>query len=228
VAALVVGGALLLSREDDPTPASDGARSTGITSTTRSTTVTSTSTTAPSSSIAPPPPPTDSFRVARGGRAVVGTGGTLFTYTVVVAEGVRDDPAGSAAAVDATLADPRSWIGAADVRLQRVGAGASPAFHVRLATPDTVDAHCAPLKTAGIYSCRNGADVMLNSQRWLAGATPAQMTLADYRDYMVNHEVGHALGHGHESCPGAGDVAPVMLQQTKGLQGCRPNPYPYP
>ena len=51
---------------------------------------------------------------------------------------------------------------------------------------------------------------------------------ATYRHMVVNHETGHWLGHGHLGCAGRGRPAPVMMQQSKGLAGCRHNPWPLP
>jgi len=170
---------------------------------------------------------TDQFSVAPGTGTTVGQG-ELWTYTVEVEVGIPVDPVDLAALVDSVLADPRGWTAAGDVRLQRVGGDEEPSFRVRLATPATTDAHCAPLDTYGELSCRNGADVMLNLRRWVEGAAPSEMGLAEYRKYMVSHEVGHALGRDHAECPAPGQIAPVMLQQTLGLDGCRPNPWPFP
>lgn len=171
--------------------------------------------------------PTDRFTAAAGTGPVVGTG-TPFTYTVEVEDGVPVDPAAFADQVEAILSDPRGWTAAGDVALQRVGPDQPPAFRVRLATPATTDVRCAPLPTNGLFSCRNGEDVMINLLRWAEGAAPSGLPLEDYRRYLISHEVGHALGHEHVACPGPGQVAPVMLQQTKGLRGCSPNPWPFP
>ncbi|MEP7333809.1 MAG: DUF3152 domain-containing protein, partial [Terracoccus sp.] len=50
--------------------------------------------------------------------------------------------------------------------------------------------------------------------------------VASYRIYLVNHEVGHGIGHGHLQCAGKGTPAPVMMQQTYGLDGCTAWPWP--
>lgn len=79
------------------------------------------------------------------------------------------------------------------------------------------------------YSCAVGNYVIINQDRW-QGATPswnnAGGSLRDYRHMVVNHEVGHWLGHGHANCPGAGQPAAVMQQQSINLQGCSFNPWP--
>jgi hypothetical protein len=167
------------------------------------------------------------FDVAPGTGAVTG-GGDLSTYAVEVEQGIPVDLVAFAGLVERVLGDPRGWTAAGDVALQRIGPEAEPTFRVRLATPATTDAHCAPLDTYGELSCRNGAEVMVNLRRWVEGAPASRLSLARYRAYVISHEVGHALGHDHVDCPGAGQVAPVMLQQTLGLGGCTPNPWPFP
>jgi len=230
-AAAVIAAVWAVTRADDDEPAAGPVPSSSTTSTTSpeptdppTTAPTTTSSTAVDAAVINP---SDRFSTAPGGSAVVGSG-PLRTYVVEVEDGIPIDPADFAAAVDATLADPRGWTSPGDVSLQRVGPDGSPSFRVRLATPATVDAHCRPLDTAGIYSCRQGADVMINLMRWSEGAAESHLLLDDYRHYVISHEVGHALGHGHVGCPAQGAVAPVMMQQTKGLNGCAPNPWPYP
>lgn len=164
--------------------------------------------------------------VVPGGSALTGNG-PLTTYVVEVEGGLGVDPRAFARAVDSTLADPRSWTAAGRRSLQRV-AGGDATFRVALASPETTDRLCAPLRTVGRYSCANGDRAVLNAARWLTGTRSYDRQLEAYRAYLVNHEVGHTLGFGHVQCPGPGKPAPLMLQQTISLDGCAANPWPYP
>jgi len=170
---------------------------------------------------------TGEYVSAVGGTDRYGSG-TLKTYAVQVEIGTGQGAPDFAAAVDVTLANPASWTGQGRWSLQRVAIDKAD-FVIRLATPATVDKVCATvgLDTRGYVSCRAGNFVMINLDRWLTAIPDYQGNVALYRQYVINHEVGHQLGYNHQACPGAGRLAPVMQQQTFGLDGCRANGLPY-
>nr|WP_245646308.1 DUF3152 domain-containing protein [Nocardiopsis trehalosi] len=166
------------------------------------------------------------LRVVDGSGATVGDG-PEHTYLVEVEDGLPGDPEDFAAAVEQILGDERGWTGGDDVALRRVDSGPAD-IRVALAAPATVDAMCAPLRTNGYVSCTQNGRAIINQNRWVSGVEHFDGDLETYRTYVVNHEVGHALGHGHVGCPGAGEPAPVMQQQTFGLDGCAPNGWVHP
>lgn len=136
------------------------------------------------------------------------------------------DPEQAAREIAAILQDQRSWSSQRQVHFDFVGGGLSHDLVIRILTPGTTDERCRPLDTKGEVSCFNGRSVNLNGVRWETGVPHFDGDVTGYRAYLVNHEVGHYLGLGHVDCPGPGQVAPIMMQQTKGLDGCTPNPWP--
>src|SRR5690625_243153 len=151
----------------------------------------------------------------------------VITVRVEVETGLGVDGSEFARQVITTLNDPRGWGHDGSVVFERTAEAAD--FDVVLASPETTDELCVPLATEGEVSCAIDGRAILNAERWAQGAEPfleAGGTVFEYRRYLVNHEVGHLLGHGHEPCPEPGATAPVMLQQTLWLHGCVPNGWP--
>lgn len=152
--------------------------------------------------------------------------------------------------VDATLSDPRGWTNDPRFRFEHVSVNDNPSLKIRLTSLDTTAELCG-VQIGTETSCRTritGEDtVLLNESRWVRGAVPFQGDLGGYRQYLINHEVGHAVGFAeHVPCPEPNALAPVMMQQTLSMNNaqlhqmspednypdnpdtCRPNPWPYP
>ena len=152
--------------------------------------------------------------------------GEVRTVRVEVERGLPVDGARFAGFVLATLNDDRSWGHDGAMTFARTD-GDAPIVVV-LASPETSAELCGDLRTHGMLSCRNGPRAVLTFHRWVNATDEYADNVTGYRQYVVNHEVGHALGYGHERCPGPGQPAPVMQQQTLGLKGCAQNSWPYP
>jgi hypothetical protein len=170
--------------------------------------------------------PSGEFDVVGGSSHFAGSG-RLIRFRVEVERGLAFDGACFARAVEWVLRDARSWVGGGRYTFERVSDD-SHGLRIILASPDTVDALCRPLRTGGKFSCKTVNRVVLNAWRWVDGAASFSGDIVNYRRYLVNHEVGHFLGKRHASCLDRGGPAPVMMQQTKSAGDCLPNGWPYP
>ncbi|MFI8518644.1 DUF3152 domain-containing protein [Streptomyces sp. NPDC085481] len=163
--------------------------------------------------------------------------GRKIRYRVDVEKGLGLDGALFAQAVQKTLNDERSWAGKGEMTFERISSG-DPEFVVTLASPGTTGTWCAKSgldTTVDNVSCDSASTqrVMINAFRWAQGSvTFGAKAMYAYRQMLINHEVGHRLGHSHVSCGTPGALAPVMQQQTKSLDidgiKCRPNPWVHP
>lgn len=151
--------------------------------------------------------------------------GELVRVRVEVEEGLPVDGLLFAETVMAILNDERGWGAEGTLTFARVDGDAD--LRVVLASPTKVDDMCAPLHTEGETSCARNGHAAVNYTRWVE-ATEEFTSRTQYRQYVINHEVGHLLGKQHVSCPGAGELAPVMQQQTIRVAPCEPNGWPYP
>ncbi|WP_153504971.1 DUF3152 domain-containing protein [Cumulibacter manganitolerans] len=166
------------------------------------------------------------LHVVPGQSGMLGTGGPVTTFDVEVEGGLGLDGVHFAQYVEQVLGDPRSWGAGGRLSFQRVDRDAD--LHVALVSPDHVEGLCPGYGTNGYTSCRYQDRAVINLARWSVGVGFYAGRLDEYREYVINHEVGHYLGHGHAECPAAARKAPVMMQQTLDVGACTTNSWPYP
>lgn len=201
----------------------------------------------------------ETWRVVPGTTPQVGKGATkVFRYTVEVEDGLDPTMYGGddafAQMVDLTLDNPKGWTHEPEFAFVRIDGTSSekPDFRVSLVSPMTVRVGCGyefPLETScfnPLYGPDEESRVFINEARWVRGAVPFEGDVGSYRQYLINHEVGHAIGYlHHDACEQQGALAPVMMQQTFSTANddaskfdpgqvkadgktCRFNPWPFP
>lgn len=176
-------------------------------------------------------------------------------FVVEVEDGVDTAASGGddalAAMIDATLSNPKGWTNDPAFRFEHVAPDDNPDMRIQLTSVGTTRDVCGGEDLAMETSCHIRLDdvsrVVINESRWVRGASAFNGDLGSYRQYLVNHEVGHGLGFAaHEACGGDGELAPIMMQQTLSLSNselhslnpdevypdepttCLYNPWPYP
>lgn len=247
VAALVLTGLLgsaAFFLSDGRSEAESGARQTrGAVPVTSSSSTpptpppTPTSTPTPTPTVKPTPTKIDvpatgsgSFVTAQASGEKVGRGPRPLRYVVKVEAGLDISPDQAATEIADILAAPRGWSRNPAFAFQLVGAGQPHDLTFRIATAGTADALCwegIHQDTQGEYNCEVPGGVVVNLKRWVEGSPMFDGPIHDYRALIINHEMGHFLQYTHSTCAGKGQLAPVMMQQIKGLHGCVANAWPY-
>lgn len=175
-------------------------------------------------------------------------------YAIEIENGVDTSAYGGddafAKVVDATLADPRGWIEDERYKFVHVSSEDNPDTTFQLTSVGTTAELCGSqidMETSCHTGITGKSTVIINESRWVRGAHPFEGDVGNYRQYLVNHEFGHAIGYSeHQPCTHNGGLAPVMMQQTLSLSNrelkqlspdevypdnsdvCEPNPWPYP
>jgi hypothetical protein len=127
-----------------------------------------------------------------------------------------------------TYNDTRGWNDGGRIAFEHVTSGCQ--YTVWMTAPDQMTTFGAICDN--YYNCQVGTNVIRNYDRWTTSTPPWEGTgksLNDYRTLMINHETGHRLGFADDpTCPGSGQPAPVMMQQSIDLKGCVFNIWPRP
>jgi hypothetical protein len=169
----------------------------------------------------------------------------LNIYYTIESEGdIEGDMDEFARNAHVTLNDPRGWSLGGRIKFINYSSPWDPfsipppekrQLRIILASPDVVKGIPG---CSGYLSCQFENCVYINDHRWCYGSPNrpglTDNPLAEYRQYVLNHEVGHWFGLEHvilECSPNNASspnptIAPVMKQQSRGLHNCIPTTWP--
>lgn len=153
---------------------------------------------------------------------------TVRTYCVAARGVSTDNLADLQGKLALTYADLRGWNAGGALAFKHVASGCS--YTVWLTAPALMTSFGAICDD--FYNCQVGTNVIVNNDRWLHATEPWLKTGQDLETYkllIINHETGHRIGfRDNNVCSGAGQPAPVMMQQSIDLKGCVFNVWPLP
>lgn len=187
----------------------------------------------------------------------VGTGPTRWVR-IEIEDGVPIDPDIVTPYVMSILGDAQGWTahgrvsfgrtdGVADIRIVFASPKTAESLCPRPHDPATVDIEppdvpvVVPLPQASpspsaspsaspdeAESCADQGILVVSAYQWAAGAKAFGDDTAAWRDYMINHPIGHLLGEPDAPCGGTGQLAPVMQNQELDITPCLANGWPFP
>lgn len=154
-------------------------------------------------------------------------------YNIITKKSAKEHAQEFTDKVRDVLGDSRGWakFGYSFEEIEGKAPEGSETLEIILASDEEVEAYCGFKEREGIsLSCYDpGAHkIMINLKNWLGGSK-STLPLERYRTYVINHEVGHALGLDHNVCPAPGQPGSVMQQMTKGpdhVAPCQENDLP--
>jgi hypothetical protein len=138
------------------------------------------------------------------------------------------------AKVDAVLSDPQGWTqyGYTFTYVDpKVAASAGKQIiEIKMCAQGEIAKHCGGgLAELSCYVLDRNK-IYLRYKNWTSGSN-SQLPVDEYRNYVINHEVGHALGLDHAKCPGDGQPGSIMQQMSRGpthIAPCTMNVWPNP
>lgn len=153
----------------------------------------------------------------------------LICYNAKIAEDVNFDLNEFLQILKSVLQDPKGWRSYGYEFVEGNNEKAVKKVEILLCTDkyvkktcNTINLSCYDPQTDKIY---------LNFNNW-QGGSKSDLPINRYREYVINHEMGHALGFEHTKCPKtAGNKASVMQQMSKGpdhIKPCVSNEWPLP